>query len=149
MFACCFVWMWNLVPHVKGWTQTKGISEQRNIRSILYSSLPTAFHDPRNSNNPPVCSHEHLSFGVDRPDHSPSSSSVVNNACSCTSANPSIWSYPCNRPWRPTVLWDVEAPTFSRISAHNGGEVVSLTRRQAALYHQEDSSYSFLLEAES
>jgi hypothetical protein len=23
-------------------------------------------------------------------------------------------SYPCNRPWRPTRLSDVEAPTFSR-----------------------------------
>jgi hypothetical protein len=22
------------------------------------------------------------------------------------------WSYPCNKPWRPTGLWDVEAPTF-------------------------------------
>jgi hypothetical protein len=21
-------------------------------------------------------------------------------------------SYPCNRPWRPIVLWDVEAPIF-------------------------------------
>jgi hypothetical protein len=28
------------------------------------------------------------------------------------------WSYPCNRPWRPIGLWDVEAPTFSRKSAH-------------------------------
>jgi hypothetical protein len=26
--------------------------------------------------------------------------------------------YPCNRPWRPRGLWDVEAPTFSRQSAH-------------------------------
>jgi hypothetical protein len=26
-------------------------------------------------------------------------------------------SYPCNRPWRPIVLWDVDAPTFSRQSA--------------------------------
>jgi hypothetical protein len=24
------------------------------------------------------------------------------------------WSYPCNRPWRPIGLWEVEAPTFSR-----------------------------------
>jgi hypothetical protein len=30
----------------------------------------------------------------------------------------------------------------------DGGKVVSLTRRQAALYPQEDSWYSFLLEAE-
>jgi hypothetical protein len=27
-------------------------------------------------------------------------------------------SYPCNRPWRPIGLWDVEAPTSSRQSAH-------------------------------
>jgi hypothetical protein len=27
-------------------------------------------------------------------------------------------SYLCNRPWRPIGLWDVEAPTFSRQSAH-------------------------------
>jgi hypothetical protein len=31
----------------------------------------------------------------------------------------------------------------------DGGEVVSLTRRPTALYPQEDSWYSFLLEAES
>jgi hypothetical protein len=32
----------------------------------------------------------------------------------------SLWvkSYPCNRPWRPKMLWDVEAPVFSRQSAH-------------------------------
>jgi hypothetical protein len=29
--------------------------------------------------------------------------------------------YPCNRPWRPTGLWDVKAPTFSRQSAHMAG----------------------------
>jgi MoaA/NifB/PqqE/SkfB family radical SAM enzyme len=27
-------------------------------------------------------------------------------------------SYPCNRPWRPIKLWDVEAPTFFNQSAH-------------------------------
>jgi hypothetical protein len=27
------------------------------------------------------------------------------------------WSYRCKRPWRPIVLWDLEAPTFSRQSA--------------------------------
>jgi hypothetical protein len=27
-------------------------------------------------------------------------------------------SYPCNRPWRPIGLWDVEVPTFSRQPAH-------------------------------
>jgi hypothetical protein len=26
-------------------------------------------------------------------------------------------SYPCNKPWRPIGLWDVEAPTFPRQSA--------------------------------
>jgi hypothetical protein len=26
--------------------------------------------------------------------------------------------YPCNRSWRPIGLWDVEAPIFSRQSAH-------------------------------
>jgi hypothetical protein len=31
----------------------------------------------------------------------------------------------------------------------DGGEIVSLTRQPAALYPQEDSWYSFLLEAES
>jgi hypothetical protein len=58
-------------------------------------------------------------------------------------------SYRCNMPWRPIGLWDVEAPTFSldnRLT--DGGEVVSLTRRPP-LYPQEDSWYSFLLEAES
>jgi hypothetical protein len=28
------------------------------------------------------------------------------------------YSYRCNRPWRPIELWDVDAPTFSRQSAH-------------------------------
>jgi hypothetical protein len=39
-------------------------------------------------------------------------------------------SYPCNKPWRPIELWNVEAPTFSldnRLT--DGGKVVSLTRR--------------------
>jgi hypothetical protein len=56
-------------------------------------------------------------------------------------------SYPCNRPWRPIGLWDVEAPTFSRQSAHRwwwGRQ----PHAPAALYPQEDSWYSFLLEAE-
>jgi hypothetical protein len=26
--------------------------------------------------------------------------------------------YPCNRPWRPIGLWEVDAPTYSRQSAH-------------------------------
>jgi hypothetical protein len=56
--------------------------------------------------------------------------------------------YPCNRPWTPIGLWDVEAPTFSRQLAH-----IWLYGCQpyapAALYPQEDSWYSFLLKAES
>jgi hypothetical protein len=31
---------------------------------------------------------------------------------------PQLLSYPCNTPWRPIGLWDVEAPTFSGQSAH-------------------------------
>jgi hypothetical protein len=40
-------------------------------------------------------------------------------------------------------------PHFLDNRLTDGGKVVSLTRRQAALYSQEDSWYSFLLEAES
>jgi hypothetical protein len=50
--------------------------------------------------------------------------------------------------WRPIALWDVEAPTSSRQSAHRwrwGCQPYA----PAALYLQEDSWYSFLLEAES
>jgi hypothetical protein len=54
-------------------------------------------------------------------------------------------SYSCKRPWQPIGLCDVEA----HYQLTDGGEVVSLTRRQAALYPQGDSWYSFLLEAES
>jgi hypothetical protein len=60
-----------------------------------------------------------------------------------------IWSYTCNRPWRPIWLWDVEAPTCSLHSRlTDGGKVVSLTRHPPFI-PQEDSWYSFLLEAES
>jgi hypothetical protein len=52
------------------------------------------------------------------------------------------------RPWRPLGLREVEAPTFSDIRLTDGGEVVSLTRRPP-FTPQEDSRYSFLLEAES
>jgi hypothetical protein len=58
-------------------------------------------------------------------------------------------SYPCNRPWRPVGLWDVEVPTFcldSRLT--DGGKVVSPTHRPLFTL-QEGSWYSFLLEAES
>jgi hypothetical protein len=40
-------------------------------------------------------------------------------------------------------------PHFLDNRPTDGGEVVSLTRQPAALYPQEDSWYSFLLEAES
>jgi hypothetical protein len=49
-----------------------------------------------------------------------------------------------NRPWRPRRLWNVEALTFSRQSAHRwrwGCQPYA----PAALYLQEDSWYSFLL----
>jgi hypothetical protein len=55
--------------------------------------------------------------------------------------------YPSNRPWRPIGLWDVEASTFSKQSAHRlrwGCPPYA----SAALYPQEGSWYSFLLEAE-
>jgi hypothetical protein len=39
-------------------------------------------------------------------------------------------------------------PHFLDNRLTDGGEVVSLTRRQAAFYPQEDSWHSFLLEAE-
>jgi hypothetical protein len=56
-------------------------------------------------------------------------------------------SYSCNRPWKPTGLWDVEAPTFAldnRLT--EDGKVVSLTRRPP-FTPQKDSWYSFRLEA--
>jgi hypothetical protein len=57
-------------------------------------------------------------------------------------------SHPCNRPCRPTGLWDVEAPTFSldtRLT--DGGEVIRL--RAGHPLSWEDCWYSFLLEAET
>jgi hypothetical protein len=57
-------------------------------------------------------------------------------------------SYSCNRPWRPIGFWDVEAPTFSRHLVHRwrwGCQPYA----PAALYPQENSWYSFLLEVES
>jgi hypothetical protein len=53
------------------------------------------------------------------------------------------WRYPRNRPWRPIGLWDVEAPTFSRQSAHRWRWSCQ-TYAPAALHPQEDSWYSFL-----
>jgi hypothetical protein len=55
--------------------------------------------------------------------------------------------YPCNRPWKPIELRDVEDPTFSRQSAHRL-RWGSQPHAPAAFYPEEDSSYSFLLEAE-
>jgi hypothetical protein len=52
------------------------------------------------------------------------------------------------RPWRPLGLQEVEAPTFSDILLIDGGKVVSPTCRPLYI-PQEDSRYSFLLEAES
>jgi hypothetical protein len=58
------------------------------------------------------------------------------------------WSYPYNRLWRPIELWDVEAPTFCLDSLlTDGGKVVSPMCR-LPFTPQEDSRYSFLLEAE-
>jgi hypothetical protein len=50
-------------------------------------------------------------------------------------------SYSCNRPWRLIWLWDVEAPTFSRQSAHRW--------RWGCQPYASAALYSFLLEAES
>jgi hypothetical protein len=53
-------------------------------------------------------------------------------------------SYSNNRPWRPQGLRNVEAPTLLT----DGGEVVSRMRWLPALCPQEDSWYSFLLDAD-
>jgi hypothetical protein len=53
------------------------------------------------------------------------------------------------RPWRLLGLPEVEAPTFSDSRLTDGGKVVSLTRRPPFNTPQENSWYSFLLEAES
>jgi hypothetical protein len=52
------------------------------------------------------------------------------------------------KPWRSIGLWGVEAPIFSRTSAHRW-RWGCYPYTPAALYSQEDSRYSFLLEAES
>jgi hypothetical protein len=57
-------------------------------------------------------------------------------------------SYPCNRPWRPIGLWDVEAPTYYRQSVHRWRWDCQLYA-PTTLYPQEDSWYPFLLEVES
>jgi hypothetical protein len=57
-------------------------------------------------------------------------------------------SYPCNRPWRPMGLSEVEAPIFSRQSAHRWRWGCQ-SYAPVTFYPQEDSWYSFLLEAAS
>jgi hypothetical protein len=57
------------------------------------------------------------------------------------------WSYLCKRPWRPIGLSEVQASTFSRQSAHRWRWCCQ-PYAPGALYPQEDSWYSFLLEAE-
>jgi hypothetical protein len=56
-------------------------------------------------------------------------------------------SYPCNTPWKPTGLWEVEAPTSDNCLT-DGSEVVSLTH-PPPFTPQKDPWYSFLSEAES
>jgi hypothetical protein len=53
--------------------------------------------------------------------------------------------YPCNRPWRPIELWDVEAPIFcldNRLT--DGGKFVSPTRRPP--FDVKSRSISFLVD---
>jgi hypothetical protein len=72
---------------------------------------------------------------------------------SCSESDPQLLiccklSYPCNRPWRPIGLWDIEASTFSRQSSHRW-QWGCQPHAPATLYPHEDSWYAFLLEAES
>jgi hypothetical protein len=55
---------------------------------------------------------------------------------------------PYNWPWSPTGF-ESRLPHFLDNLLTDAGEVVSPTCRLAALYPQEDSWYSFLLETES
>jgi hypothetical protein len=57
--------------------------------------------------------------------------------------------YSCNKPWRPKGLWDVEAPTFSRQSAHRWLWGCQLNAPAGRPLPPEYSWFSFLLEAES
>jgi hypothetical protein len=52
--------------------------------------------------------------------------------------------YPYNRPWRPTGLWDVKIPRSLDIRLTDGGKVVSLTHSAETLFFW----YPSLLEAE-
>jgi hypothetical protein len=70
-------------------------------------------------------------------------------SCHSASYGRSYWQrYPCSRQWIAIGLWDVEVPTFSRQSAQRW-QLGCQSYAPAALYPQEDSWYSFLLEAES
>jgi hypothetical protein len=61
---------------------------------------------------------------------------------SCATCMGGKVNYPCSQPWRPIGLWNVEAPTFSRQSAHRWRYVL------VTHYPQENSWCLFLLEAE-
>jgi hypothetical protein len=70
------------------------------------------------------------------------------NICHSQSVDGTVRRTEICRPWRTIGLWDVEAPTFSRQSAHRfrwGYQPYA----PAVLYPQEDFWYSFQLEAES
>jgi hypothetical protein len=55
--------------------------------------------------------------------------------------------YPCNRPWRPIGCETLRLPHFLGNRFTDGSEVVSFTRLPS-FNPQEDSSNSYLLEAE-
>jgi hypothetical protein len=58
-------------------------------------------------------------------------------------------SYPCNRPWIPIGLWDVEAAIFSRQSAHRWRWSCQPLAPAALVSPRKDLWYSFVSEAES
>jgi hypothetical protein len=82
-------------------------------------------------------------FSLSYPSHIPSSRNRSFTILQCKR-----YSYPCNRSWRAIGLRDIEAPTSSRQSAHRWRWGYQPYAR-SALYPQEDSQYSFRLEAES
>jgi hypothetical protein len=50
---------------------------------------------------------------------------LCNYEAHCTTTK--VKGYPCNRPWEPIGMWDIEAPIFSQDNRlTDGGEVVSL-----------------------
>jgi hypothetical protein len=52
-------------------------------------------------------------------------------------------------PWRPVGLWDIEAPTVSLDNPLTDGDKVVSSVHQPPFTAEEDTWYSFLLEAES